>query len=119
MKQVIRQLVERVGVRGALLMTDDGVVVAAELKDGLDSMSVAALASASVRRLQHDCGGLELGSIRRITLTAALGRLVFVPFEGMVLTIVTEPNLDLDLTLLEIAGPARRILQLSRLDGQE
>ena len=47
MKQVIRQLVERVGVRGALLMTDDGVVVAAELKDGLDSMSVAALASAS------------------------------------------------------------------------
>jgi len=119
MQRVIRRLTERVGVRGAMLMTEDGVVVAAELPDELDAASVAALASASVRKVLHASKGLSLGSIRRITLASAHGRLVFVPYEEMVLTIVTEPNLDLDLTLLEIAGPAQKILQLSRLDGHE
>lgn len=117
MREVIRELKERLGVRGALVMTPDGVVVAADLCDGLDPESVAALASSCVAQAVHTAAGVGIGRTRRITLTAGFGRLVFVPSERLVLAVVTEPNLDLDLTLLEIAGPARRIRELSKLDS--
>jgi hypothetical protein len=39
-----------------------------------------------------------------------------VPIDELVLVVVTEPQLDLDLTLLEIAGPARQMIAMSRLD---
>lgn len=118
MREVIQQLKSRVGVRGALVLTRDGVVVAADLCDGLQPDSVAALVSASVRQTDLAAGELGLGRAERITLTASFGRLVFVPLDELVLVVVTEPNLDLDLTLLEIAGPARRIRELSRLEAQ-
>lgn len=117
MREVISELKSRVGVRGALVLTPDGVVVAADLCDGLDPNSVAALASASVGMALRAAGTLDLGEPRRVTLSARFGRLVFVPFDEFVLAVVIEPGLDLELTLLEIAGPARRLRDLSRLDS--
>ena len=113
MKEVVRELKERIGVRGVLVMTLDGVVAVADLCDELDAESVAALASASVGTVVDAARQLDLGETRRITLSASLGRLVFVPFDELILVVVTEPNLSLDRTMLEIAGPARRIQQLA------
>ncbi len=118
MKEVIRELKGRVGVRGAMVMSHDGVVVAADLCNGLDSDSVAALASAFIGESVEAADKLGLGTARRVTLTSTFGRLVFVPFEELVLVVVTEPTMALEMTLLEIAGPARRIQELSRLDTQ-
>ena len=117
MKEVIHELKNRVGVRGALVLTPDGVVVASDLCDGLDDTSVAALAGAAVGQALRAAASSSLGAVRRVTLSADFGRLVFVPFEQFVLAVVTEPGLDLDLTLLEIAGPARRLRDLSKLDA--
>lgn len=117
MIEVIRELKGRIGVRGALVMTTDGMVAAGELCDGLDSESIAALASSLLGHALGVAGRLELGAARRVTLTAAFGRLVFVPFDELILVVVTEPSLDLDRTLLEIAGPARRIRELTKLDA--
>ena len=117
MREVIRELKSRVGVRGALVLTPDGVVVASDLCDGLDAASVAALAGAAVGQALRAAAALSLGTTQRVTLSADFGRLVFVPFEQFVLAVVTEPGLDLDLTLLEIAGPARRLRDLSKFDS--
>ena len=117
MKEVIRELKGRIGVRGALVMATDGVVIAADLCDGLDPNSVAALASTSVGQALKAAELLGLGRARRVTLTASFGRLLFVPFDELILVVVTERSLDLDLTLLEIAGPARRIRELSKLNA--
>ena len=115
MKTVIRELKDRVGVRGALVMANDGVVVAADLCDELDDDSVAALAAAVVNQTVEAAERLGLDRARRITLTASFGRLVFVPFDQLMLVVGTEPGLDLELTMLEIAGPAKRIHELSKL----
>jgi hypothetical protein len=71
MKRIIQNLKERVGVKGALIMTGDGVVAASDLGGSLDADSVAALASASVLRAMKSAAELGLGSIQRLTLTAA------------------------------------------------
>ncbi len=117
MMEVIRELKGRVGVRGALVMAADGVVVASELCDGLDENTVAALASPAITEALRVAATVKIGDARRVVLTAGFGRLVFVPFEGLILVVVTEPSMDLELTLLEIAGPAQRIRELSKLDS--
>lgn len=118
MLDVLKELKERVGIRGALVMSDDGVVVASDLCDGLQPDSVAALASAAIVQAARATSRLGLGPAERVTLSARFGRLVFIPLEGLLLVAVTEPGLALDLTMLEIAGPALRIRELARLDSR-
>jgi predicted regulator of Ras-like GTPase activity (Roadblock/LC7/MglB family) len=59
MKRIIQNLKERVGVKGALIMTG-GVVAASDLGGSLDADSVAALASASVLRAMKSAAELGL-----------------------------------------------------------
>lgn len=113
MREVISQLTDRVGVRGALVMTGDGVLVAACLGPELEEEPVAALAAEVSARAARACLALGLGSARRIILSALFGRLVLVPLDELVLVVVTEPGLALDRTFLEIEGPAQRIHQLA------
>lgn len=116
---IIAELKSRVGVRGALVTSTDGVLVAQDLCDGLDAEAIAALASGALGTATRSVRMLSLGKLNRITLTARFGRLVFVPMDELVLVVVTEPSLDLEHTLLEIAGPARRIVAASRFDSGE
>jgi predicted regulator of Ras-like GTPase activity (Roadblock/LC7/MglB family) len=117
MRDVLRELKNRIGVRGALIMSSDGVVVASELCDELDADSVAALASPAISAAVRAAEAARIGATRRVMLTAGFGRLVFVLIEELILVVVTEPTMDLELTLLEIAGPAQRIRELSKLDS--
>lgn len=113
MMEVVQELRGRVGVRGVLVMSLDGVVIVADLCDDLGADAVAGLASTAVGAARQAAQRLQLGALRRMTMAAALGRLVFLPFDELILVVVTEPNMSLDRTLLEIAGPARKIQQLA------
>jgi uncharacterized protein len=117
MREILTELRKHVGVRGSLLVTRDGVIVATELGDGLVPESVAALTSTVIAEATRAAGKLEIGSIRRMMLTSSFGRLLFEPLGELVLVVATEPGLDLEHMLLEIAGPARRIREMSRLDS--
>jgi uncharacterized protein len=117
MQDILRELGQRFGVRGSLLVTRDGVIVATRLGDGLDSESVAALASAVIGETARAAERVAIGPIRRMVLTASIGRLLFEPVGDLVLVVATEPNIELEHMLLEITGPARRIRELARLDS--
>lgn len=117
MREILDELGERFGVRGSLLVTRDGVIVASRLGDGLDSESVAALASAVISSAARSVERLSLGAMRRMVLTASCGRLLFEPIGDLVLVVATETGIELDHMRLEIAGPARRIRELSRFDS--
>lgn len=113
MRDVLNQLTDRIGVRGALVMSGDGVLVAESLGPHLEAEPVAALAAQVSARAAKASASLGLGTTRRIILSALFGRLVLVPLDELVLVVVTEPGLALDRTLLEIEGPAQRIHQLA------
>jgi predicted regulator of Ras-like GTPase activity (Roadblock/LC7/MglB family) len=117
MREILVGLRNRIGVRGSLLLTSDGVVVASDLSDGLDPDSVAALASAALSETSRAAKRVAIGEPKQIVLTSALARLLLEPLDGLILVVVTEPGLELEHTLLEIAGPMRRIRELSRLDS--
>ncbi len=115
MKELLKSLNEGVGIRGCLVMTRDGVVVASSLGDDLEEETVAALASSILIALMKPEKGLELGEAARFTLSAKHGRLIIEIMESLVLVVVTDKDIHLDITLLEIAGMGRRLQRMIRI----
>lgn len=117
MNKQLQMLNQGLGVRGSLVITKDGVVVASNLGDGLEVETVGALTSSVIQALMNPAtsfrmGSFQAGDITRFTLTAKYGRLIFEIKESLVLVVVTDKKIDLEFTLLEIAGTANRLQRM-------
>ena len=115
MKKLLKELNEGVGVRGSLVMTRDGVVAASCLGDEVDENALAALTSSVLLALEGSPGRDLSGEAVRFTLSAKHGRLIFEILESLVLVVVTDKDIQLDITLLEIAGMGRRLQRMTRI----
>jgi predicted regulator of Ras-like GTPase activity (Roadblock/LC7/MglB family) len=115
MKNLLTGLNESIGIRGSLVITRDGVVVAACMGEDLDRETLAALTSSVLVALKGAGPSLELGEISRFTLSAKHGRLIFEITEALVLVVITDKDIDLDITLLEIAGLAKRLQRMVKI----
>jgi len=115
MKEVLAELNKEVGVRGSAIVTRDGIVVAADVGGGLKEEAVAAMASSIILATEKAAQDVGLGSLRQFILTSAYGKMVFVDLERAFLVVVADMTIDLDMTLLEIAGVAHRLKNLLTL----
>ena len=106
---------ESVGVRGSLVISRDGVVIASCLGEYLDEEVIAALASSIFLTLMRPAEKTRLGEPTRFTLSAKHGRLIFELMESLVLVVVTDKDIHLDITMLEIAGVGRRLQRMTRI----
>ncbi|NUM35698.1 MAG: roadblock/LC7 domain-containing protein [Candidatus Brocadiae bacterium] len=109
MRRILQQLNREVGVKGSMVVSPDGLVVMAELGEGIDQEVVAAMASSTIvstKRALSLCGSEKFD---RLILTAAHGKIVFVDIELAYLLVLTDKNINIDFTLLEIDGAAHRI----------
>ena len=115
MEDLLRNLNKGVGIRGSLVMTRDGMVVADCLGDSYEKEAIAALASSVLQALTGPSEPGGVGSVSRFTLSARHGRLIFEIVESLVLVVVTDKDIDLDITMLEIAGLAKRLQRMIRI----
>ena len=115
MKEALTELNKEVGVRGSVIVTRDGIVVAADVGGGLRQEAVAAMASSIILATEKAAKDVGLGSLRQFILTSAYGKMVFVDLERAFLVVVADMTIDLDMTLLEIAGAAHRLKNLLTL----
>jgi predicted regulator of Ras-like GTPase activity (Roadblock/LC7/MglB family) len=115
MKEILNSLNEGVGVRGSLVISRDGVVIASSLGEDLDEEAIAALASSIFITLMRPAAKIRLSEPTRFTLSAKHGRLIFEIMESLVLVVVTDKDLHLDITMLEIAGVGRRLQRMTRI----
>ncbi|MBN2492140.1 MAG: roadblock/LC7 domain-containing protein [Planctomycetes bacterium] len=115
MQDVLDKLNQEMGVRGSLVVTDDGVVAAASLVREEDRDLLGALAtdiSLKVRSALRE-GGLEGHS--RLVLDAEYGRIVLYDLEVASLVVVLDRTINADATMIEIESAASRIRRLGRL----
>jgi predicted regulator of Ras-like GTPase activity (Roadblock/LC7/MglB family) len=115
MKKLLEGLNKNIGIRGSIIMTLDGVVVEACLGGGLDEETIAALASSILQGVTRPDPSFGIGKVSRFSLSAKHGRLIFEIMESLVLVVVTDKNIDLDITLLEIAGLAKRLQRMVKI----
>ena len=109
MRRILQQLNREVGVKGSIVVGEDGLVVMAELQEDLDKEIVAAMASSTINSTKRALALLGHDRFDRFIMLSAHGRIVFVDIEPACLLVVTDKNINIDLTLLEIDGAARRI----------
>ena len=109
MQQIIKELNENVGILGSMVITDDGMVVAQSLGPDLKGEVVAAIASNVIRGTKRALGQLGAEDIDKYQMNSKHGRMMFVNLGNAFLVVVTNQNIDISNTLLEIESAVYKI----------
>lgn len=115
MKRILEELNDKIGARGSLVITRDGIPIASTTRAEFDTERVAALTQKTLAA----CGALvrRLGQehIDRFYLTADSGRMIFVELESAYLVVITRISADGEQVMLEVDSAARRIERATRI----
>ena len=115
MREVLQELNQSVGVRGSAVVTRDGMVVASLLTAELDEDAVAAMASALVLATLSTLQEAGFGEFSYFTIQATSGKMVLVDAQVAFLVVVTDPEVNLDLTMVDIAAASYRLKKRGQL----
>jgi len=115
-KRILAELVENVGVRGAAVVTRDGMLVASALTGELDDDGIAALGASLVLRTVKALDRLAIDGIERMIVLGSRGKIILVDIGSTFLIAVTDLGINLDLTMLDISGAAHKLRKASRLE---
>ncbi len=115
MRNILRSLQESVGVRGCLLVSQDGIVIASELPADLEEESIGAIASALVLSTVEAIDHAGFGTFSRYVMASTNGKMVLVDADVGFLVVVTDMNINLDLTMVDILGAAYRLKKAGQL----
>jgi len=114
-REILQELNQAVGVRGSAVVTRDGMLVASELTAELDEDAVAAMASALVLNTISALERVGFGGFSLFTIRASSGKMVVVDAEVAFLVVVTDPGVNLDLTMVDIRAASYRLQKRGRL----
>ena len=102
------------GVRGAMLVsTEDGLVIAEQLMEGIKGGAVAALAASLAGRLRRAMEAAGTGTSVFWHLQAEQGALLVVPGDasgGILVVAVAEPDVNIGLVRLELLRAAEAVV---------
>lgn len=115
MRDVLLNLNKEVGVKGSLILTKDGVIVASEIPPPLNGELVAAIASNSIQRIIASLRGLGATSFSRYLFNASYGKMIFTETGDAYLVVVLDKQINVDFTMLAVASAARKIKSLGSM----
>lgn len=109
MIEILNDLNRVAGVKGCMVVTQDGIVVSSALGSDLDQEAVAAVSSALIKAAREAMEKLGHKMFKRFVQVSSWGRMVFVDLEIAYLVVITSQNIKLDVIVVEIDSTARRI----------
>ena len=115
MQEILDRLNQEMGVRGSLIVNDDGVVAAASLVREEDRDLLGALATDILVKVKHALRDGGLDGLNRVVLDAEYGRIVLYDLGVASLVVVLDRTINADTTMLEIESAAARIRRLGRM----
>jgi predicted regulator of Ras-like GTPase activity (Roadblock/LC7/MglB family) len=115
MKDVLVSLNKEVGVKGSMIVTRDGVIVASEIPPPLNSEQVAAIASNSIQRVNGALRGLGANNFSRYLFNSSYGKMIFTETGDVYLVVVLDKHINIDFTMLAVASAARKIRNLGSM----
>ncbi|MFY9344910.1 MAG: roadblock/LC7 domain-containing protein [Planctomycetota bacterium] len=103
------------GVRGAAVVTRDGLIAASALDGGVGADVVAGLTSYLMMAANKGLAEGEMGHCGRLTVTATNGKAVFVDLGEACLVVLFDQFADVGAGRKDIDAAADNIRRLSRL----
>jgi predicted regulator of Ras-like GTPase activity (Roadblock/LC7/MglB family) len=114
-RETLEDLRHAAGVKGAALLTTDGLVAAASLDDRYASDVVAGLTSYLLMTTNRSLAEAGLGQCSQFVLHATHGRAVFVSLGESYLVVLLDQFADVEAARPEIQEAALRIRRSARL----
>ena len=110
MKKILETLNQTAGIRGSMVMTQDGIMVAAALGPDLEEDVIAALASGLLTRMNRSLNQIGTDDeLCEFIVTASAGKIVFKNLGNAYLVVVAKRDMELEITMVEIQSAAHRI----------
>jgi predicted regulator of Ras-like GTPase activity (Roadblock/LC7/MglB family) len=115
MRDVLLSLNMEVGVKGSMIVTRDGVVVASEIKPPLNGDILAAIASSSIQRANSGLREIGAGNFTRFLFNATYGKVLFIDTGDAYLVVVLDKGINVDFTMMAVSSAARKIKNLGSM----
>ncbi|RME81744.1 MAG: hypothetical protein D6785_08625 [Planctomycetota bacterium] len=117
MIDILQALNQAPGIKGSMIVTEDGLVVQEDLGPTLDKETVSALSANIIMTTKRMISKLGWKTFKRYILSAAYGRIVLHDLNGPFLVVVTDMNIKVDQILIEIASAAKKFQKKKQISG--
>jgi uncharacterized protein len=115
MRRVLKQLNDVVGVKGSLVVTKDGIVIASHLSKQLEQDVVAAIAANVIRSTSRNFERRGMSHFSRFTLVASHGKIVLADTGPAYLVVALDKSVELAPVDIEIESAAMRIRNMGEI----
>jgi uncharacterized protein len=107
----ILQGLRKIGdVVGSAVVSTDGLPIASDLSEGVDEETFAAMSAAMHGAAETAVSELKQGSLKQIIIYADEGKMMTIAAgDKAILVILTKPDINLGLALLEMGCPSGRM----------
>ena len=112
MRSVLTALADVPGVRGSLVVTQDGMVVDSQLGKGLRQEVVGAMAASLILGVRRALETAREPTFESFSLVATHGKMVVADTGAAFLIVVFDRNIDLGHAELEIRSAVRKVKSL-------
>jgi len=101
------------GVEGAAVVRRDGLLIVSNLPQDVDSDQLAAMTASTVGSGETASQTLQIGGVQQVTVESEDGKLISTGAgdEG-ILTILTEPDVNMGLVLVEMKKAVKKIKRI-------
>jgi len=114
-RRILKRLRDVVGVKGCLVVTKDGIVIASHLAPQMQQDVVAAMTANLVHAAKRALARHGLADFARCTLVAGHGKMSFTDAGPAFLVVVMDRNVDLGPVDIEIESAAMRIRNMGEI----
>jgi predicted regulator of Ras-like GTPase activity (Roadblock/LC7/MglB family) len=109
MYNVLGDLNKTSGVKGSMLVGNDGIIIAADLDSKLEDETVGAMAASIMSNINKALERLNQPNLEKVTIEADDGK-IFLSEAGIgILAVITEPLINVGLIRLEIKNAISQI----------
>jgi uncharacterized protein len=114
-KALLKDLVETISARGALIVAPDGMVIATEVREGVDTERLAALGAALVTEVGRRLATAGLPAFTQLEIAAEQGKVILVEAGPTYVFVLLGARLELGPGSIEIRSAAQRIAREAQL----
>ena len=115
MEVVLRTLNEKAAAKGSVVVTNDGMVVAADMRKDMRKDIVGALSSFLISATDRCLRQGQIGQFGRMVMTATHGKVVIQSLHDFFLVVVVDQFADMGLTLEAVASAGHKLRELTNI----
>ena len=119
MKSILRDLNESISARGSLIVARDGMLVASDVREGIDLDRLAALGAAIVTEVGECLSRGGLSDFSHLEIAAEHGKLILAEAGPTYLLVLVGARLEIGPGSIEIQSAAQRISREATLAQRE